>query len=227
MPGQIRSCAIRKRRASAPVPARLVPHPLREDLAKLLAAGRMGIPPIRVLLHIFISKHHFKRAAMQIQIQHIRGSKSGRGKGADKQLVDGAVPLDADFWRRGGDSMGGHHQADLEAAWRQGNGWAIVERTRHPTFRMGAHLIRGTRKSLLNHLQTKEAVVTTREAITPRPAVRTSISGAASPYSPSKRSSTEAVESACLVAESVITWIARNSSPRSSPFPGPPKVPKN
>src|SRR6266487_417786 len=173
MPGQIRSCAIRKRRASAPVPARLVPHPLREDLAKLLAAGRMGIPPIRVLLHIFISKHHFKRAAMQIQIQHIRGSKSGRGKGADKQLVDGAVPLDADFWRRGGDSMGGHHQADLEAAWRQGIGWA------------------------------------------------------ASPYSPSKRSSTEAVESACLVAESVITWIARNSSPRSSPFPGPPKVPKN
>jgi len=44
---------------------------------------------------------------------------------------------------------------------RQGNGWAIVESARHPTFRMGAHLIRETCKRLLDHLQIQETVVTT------------------------------------------------------------------
>ena len=48
--------------------------------------------------------------------------------------------------------MSGHHQAHLEPSWRQGNGWAVVERTRHPAFRVSAHLIRGTRKRLLDDL---------------------------------------------------------------------------
>jgi hypothetical protein len=49
---------------------------LREDLAKLLAAQRMRIPAIRILLDIFIGEHRLKRTAMQIQIKHIRGGKS-------------------------------------------------------------------------------------------------------------------------------------------------------
>src|SRR6266581_6412289 len=57
--------------------------------------------------------------------------------------------------------MGGDHQANRGSARHQGNGWAIVKRTGHPTFWMDAHLIRWTRKSLLDLLQTKEAVVAT------------------------------------------------------------------
>jgi hypothetical protein len=56
--------------------------------------------------------------------------------------------------------MRGHYQADFGSGWRQGNGLTIVERTGHPTFRMGAHLIRGTRKRLLDDLQIQEVVVT-------------------------------------------------------------------
>jgi hypothetical protein len=51
------------------------------------------------LLHILIGEHRFKRAAMQIQSKHIRGCKSRRRKGADKQLINGAVTLDANGWR--------------------------------------------------------------------------------------------------------------------------------
>jgi hypothetical protein len=57
---------------------------------------------------------------------------------------------------------------------------------------MGAHLIRGTRQRPLDPLQIQQVVVTTREASTPRPAVSTSMRGAASPYNPSRRRSTEA-----------------------------------
>src|SRR5260370_871871 len=108
-----------------------------------------------------IGEHRFKRPSMQIQIKHIRGSESWRRKGTDKQFVDGAVTLDANFGGRGGASMGGHHQTDLGSSWRQGNGWAVVERACHPAFRMGAHLIRYARKCLLDDLQIQEAVVTT------------------------------------------------------------------
>ena len=57
--------------------------------------------------------------------------------------------------------MGGDHEADLRSSWRQGNGWAIIEGSPHPTFRVGAHLIGGTCKRLRDHLQIQEAVVTT------------------------------------------------------------------
>ncbi len=57
--------------------------------------------------------------------------------------------------------MGGHHQAHAWSSWGQGNCWAIVKSTRHPTFRMDAHLIRYTRKRLRDHFQIQEAVVTT------------------------------------------------------------------
>jgi hypothetical protein len=33
---------------------------------------------------------------MEVQIQHIRGGNGFSGKGADKELVDYPVPLDAD-----------------------------------------------------------------------------------------------------------------------------------
>ena len=56
----------------------------------------MGVPPIRVLLPIFISEDRLKRSSMQVEIEYLRGKKRRGGKRADKQLVDYAIPLDAD-----------------------------------------------------------------------------------------------------------------------------------
>jgi hypothetical protein len=56
----------------------------------------MRVPAVRFLLIVFIGQHGFKRAAMEVQIQHIRGGKRWGGKGADKELVGYPVPLDAD-----------------------------------------------------------------------------------------------------------------------------------
>ena len=57
--------------------------------------------------------------------------------------------------------MGGHYQAHAGSSWGQGNALAIIERARHPTFRMGTHLIRCMCKCLLDDLQIQETVVTT------------------------------------------------------------------
>jgi hypothetical protein len=57
--------------------------------------------------------------------------------------------------------VGGHYQTNLGSSWRQRNGEAVVQGTRHATFRMGAHLIRRTCKRLLDDLQIQETVVTT------------------------------------------------------------------
>ena len=59
----------------------------------------MRVPAVRFLFIVFIGQHGFKRAAMEVQIQHIRGGKRWGGKGADKELVDYPVPLDADARR--------------------------------------------------------------------------------------------------------------------------------
>lgn len=87
-----------------------VPNPLSEDLGKFLAPGSMRVPSIRILLIVFIGQHGLKRATVQIQIQHIRGSKRWGGKRTDKELVNGAVSLDADCGRRGGGVMGSYDQ---------------------------------------------------------------------------------------------------------------------
>jgi hypothetical protein len=68
-----------------------VPHLLAQDLPELLPMGGMRTPPVGILLHIFRGSHRLKRAAMQVEIEHIPGKKSRGGKRADKQLVDGCA----------------------------------------------------------------------------------------------------------------------------------------
>ena len=105
---------------------------------------------------------------MQVEVKHIRGSKRRGGKRADKQFVDAAVSLDANFWGRGGGRMGSDHQTYLGSGWRQGNGRTIVEGPRHPTFRMAAYMSRDAGKCLLDDFQIQQMVGTTRCAMTPR-----------------------------------------------------------
>jgi hypothetical protein len=59
----------------------------------------MRAPTIGVLFAIFISQHRFKRAAMQIQIQHIFGRERWSGKRGDEEFRDCPGALHAD-WRR-------------------------------------------------------------------------------------------------------------------------------
>jgi hypothetical protein len=62
-------------------------------------------------------------------------------------------------------------------------------------------------------------------AMTPRPAVRTSVRGAALPYTPSRRTRIWEATSVNVVAYVAMTLVARFKSPRYSPLPAPPKVP--
>jgi len=54
--------------------------------------------------------------------------------------------------------MSGDHQAHFGSGWRQGNRWAIVECSGHPTFRVMADLGWGTGQHLLNNIQIKEMI---------------------------------------------------------------------
>src|ERR1700730_3856911 len=115
----------------------------------------MRVPSVRLLLDVFIGQYSLKRAAMQIQIQHIRGSKGWRGKRADKQFVDRAITLDTNCRRRGCRIMSGHYQAHLRASWRQRDGGAIVKRAGHAAFWMGAHLVWSPQQSRLHDDKTR------------------------------------------------------------------------
>ncbi len=53
---------------------------------------------------------------MEIEIQDIRGGKRRGGKGTDKQLVDGAIALDANSGRRRRGVMRGDHQPHLRSS---------------------------------------------------------------------------------------------------------------
>ena len=109
-----------------------VPGPLAQDLPECLSIGAMGTPAVRSLLQIFVGEDRLKRASVQVEVEHIRAGKRKPGKGAHKQLVDHAIPLDADGWGRGGGGMASHHQTHIGSARRQGDCWAIVKRTGHP-----------------------------------------------------------------------------------------------
>jgi hypothetical protein len=71
----------------------------------------MRIPAIRVLLIVFVCQRGLKRAAIQVEIQHIRGRKRGKRKSADKEFVDGPIPLDANGRGRFRSRVGGDDQA--------------------------------------------------------------------------------------------------------------------
>ncbi len=72
------------------------------------------------------------------EVEYIRGKTSRGGKRTDKQLVDGALTLDANGWR-------GEEVAQWVAITRRTegplggkrDGWAIVKRTSHPACLQG------------------------------------------------------------------------------------------
>src|SRR5713101_3216910 len=129
--------------------------------ANRLSAWGMRVPTICVLLLVFVSQHGLKRATMQVQVKHIRSSKRRGRKRTHKQFVNHVVTLDTDCGRRSSRTVSRNDHAHLGSSRRQGNGWAIVEGTRHPTFWMGTHLILVVGKGLLNHREIQQVVSTT------------------------------------------------------------------
>ena len=140
---QIRWCVALLQRAVALVPVAGSRPTARGSGLNSWPHGSVRVPPIRVLLVVFIRQHRLKRATMQVEVKHIRSGKRRGGKRADKQFVDDPVSFDADCRRRGGGPMRRHHHTHFGSGWRQGNGRTIVERSCHPTFRMRAHLSSG------------------------------------------------------------------------------------
>src|SRR5260221_1589101 len=96
-----------------------IPYPLGKNLPGFLTTGRVGTPPIAVLLPILISQHGLEAAPMQVELDHIGGAEAERRQGREKQLVDHSLASHANRagsgpgWMCGDDharamSFGGH-----------------------------------------------------------------------------------------------------------------------
>ncbi len=73
-----------------------VPHPLRQDLPKLLAPRGMRTPSICGLLLVFRSSHALKPSLMQIEIYHLGRGKRCLWQGRVKQQALHLATCDAD-----------------------------------------------------------------------------------------------------------------------------------
>src|SRR5258708_37277334 len=98
-----------------------IPYPLGKNLPGFLTTGRVGTPPIAVLLPILISQHGLEAAPMQVELDHIGGAEAERRQGREKQLVDNSLASHTNRtgsgpgWLCGDDharamSFGGHRQ---------------------------------------------------------------------------------------------------------------------
>ena len=67
-----------------------IPDPLGKDLPGFLTRGRVGTPPITVLLTVLISQHGLEAAAMQVELDHIGGAAA-----RVPVVVDGVTPAEA------------------------------------------------------------------------------------------------------------------------------------
>src|SRR6266567_8818685 len=111
------------------------------------------------MLHIFIRQHGFKRPALQIQVQHILGGKSGSGQPGDKQFVDEAITLLPDLVGRGCAGMTGYNQSHARSSSREGDVRAIVQGPQGSTFRMGTDYSGRARQHGLNFCQIQERII--------------------------------------------------------------------
>ena len=137
-----------------------IPDPLAEDLPELLPTGRMRTPAVGILLDVFIGENGFKGPAMQIQVQHIFGGKSGSGQPGDEQFVDHAIALLPNGWGSGCGGMSGDNQPHTRSTSGQGHVWTIVKGAGGSTFWVGTHLHGGACQNRLHHCQIQQSIVT-------------------------------------------------------------------
>src|SRR2546421_1748521 len=128
-----------------------IPDPLRDDLPGFLSSGRVTTPPVGVLLLVFIGKHRFKGATMQVEGHHIGGSERVLRQMGEKEFVDHALAgvTDAALFR--GRWMGGYHDTATHALWPDSDIGTVVELAHQTTFRT-AELLVGRQVQATLHL---------------------------------------------------------------------------
>ena len=151
---------------------------------------------------------------MQIQIQHIFRHESRGRKSGDKQFVDHPLALHPNGWGRGGCRMGCYNQTREPA--RLGSGELQDNRTECESFRSQDEYTPALvgRPDASGPPLDLGACSHSYRAMTPRPAVRTSVRGAALPYNPSRRTRIWEGTSVRVVAYVAMTLVARFKSPR-------------
>src|SRR5712692_7180762 len=83
--------------------------PWGKDLPGLLTRGRVGTPPITVLLTILIREHGLEAAAMQVELNHKGLGEAEHRPGCEKKLVEDH-------------SLAGHpHWAGSRPSWMRGD----------------------------------------------------------------------------------------------------------
>src|SRR5712691_7297251 len=88
-----------------------IPYPWGKNLPGFLTTGRVGTPPIAVLLEVFISQHGLEAAPMQVELDHIGGAEAECRQGREKQLVDHSLASHANRAGSGPGWMGGDDHA--------------------------------------------------------------------------------------------------------------------
>lgn len=73
-----------------------VPDPLGEHLPRLLAAGGVRTPAVRILFLIFITENALERSPVQVEIHHIGRGERFLWQGRKEQFVDHLVTRGAD-----------------------------------------------------------------------------------------------------------------------------------
>lgn len=127
--------------STCPSSRSLVPDPLRDNLPRFLSSGRMRTPPVGVLLLVFIGKHRFKGATMQVECHHIGGGECVLREMGEKEFVDQARAGEAHTALLSVRRMGRHHHAAPLPIRSHRNVWAVVECAYQLTFRAAELLI--------------------------------------------------------------------------------------
>ncbi len=119
----------------------------------------MAAPPIGLLFTIFIGEGIFKRAAMQIECDHISSGEGFLWQRRQEQFIDEPISFNTHpmlFRSRG---MRCHHDATALLTWTHWDIRAVIEGTDVCTFRTAELLIWGKREPKLDLRLRKHLIV--------------------------------------------------------------------
>src|SRR5437588_8848441 len=113
-----------------------IPHPLREDLPKLLSIGCVGAPTVCVLFFVFIGKDRLKTAPVQVQIKHIGGRKGSWRQTGKEEFIHDSIARGANASRGRCCRMSSNDDAYARSCARYDHIQTVEEGTGRPSFRM-------------------------------------------------------------------------------------------
>ena len=112
-----------------------VPGPLGQNEPELLAPGGVRAPAVRLLFPVFVREHRLKRAAMQIQGDHISRRERACWQGGVEQLVDDLATRSANGSLGRGCLMRGNDDPCAWTGWRKSEIREVKESSNRFLFR--------------------------------------------------------------------------------------------